>query len=236
MKILYVFPHPDDESFGPGPVMARQRRQGHEVFLLTLTRGGATRQRHRLGYSVTEMGEVREREMEAMARVYGLSGMTVLDFPDSGLKEVDPRELEGAVRSEVERTAPDVLVTYPVHGISGFHDHLVSHAVVKRLYAAEGRSLGVRRLALNTITEETARTSPHFRLSHSTPEEIDVRVPVASGDLEVCRRALDCYVTFQETIERSGIKELLTPEYAFELFQESYDPPLDDLFAELPRD
>ena len=27
---------------------------------------------------------------------------------------------------------------------------------------------------------------------------------------------------------------LLTPEYAFELFQESHDPPLDDLFAELP--
>ena len=236
MKVLYVFPHPDDESFGPGPVMARQRRQGHEVYLLTLTRGGATRQRHRLGYSVAEMGEVRRREMEAMARVYDLSGMTVLDFPDSGLKELDPRELERAVRQEIERTDPDVVVTYPVHGISGFHDHLVTHAVVKRLHAAAGGSLGVRRLAFNTLTEETARASPHFPLSHSTPEEIDVRVPVTEGDLEVCRRALDCYVTFRETIEKSGIKDLLTPEYAFELFQESCDPPLDDLFAELPPD
>ena len=39
MRILYVFPHPDDESFGPARAMATQRRQGHEVYLLTLTGG-----------------------------------------------------------------------------------------------------------------------------------------------------------------------------------------------------
>ena len=49
MRILYIYPHPDDESFGPAGVMAKQRREGHEVHLLTLTRGGATRQRHRYG-------------------------------------------------------------------------------------------------------------------------------------------------------------------------------------------
>ena len=63
MRILYVFAHPDDESFGPARVMSKQRRQGHEVYLLTLTRGGATRQRHKFGYSVDEMGEVRYKEM-----------------------------------------------------------------------------------------------------------------------------------------------------------------------------
>ena len=30
MRILYVFPHPDDESFGPARAMATQRRQGHD--------------------------------------------------------------------------------------------------------------------------------------------------------------------------------------------------------------
>lgn len=49
MRILYVFPHPDDESFGPAPVIKQQLEQGNEVFLLTFTRGGATKVRHKLG-------------------------------------------------------------------------------------------------------------------------------------------------------------------------------------------
>ena len=234
MRALYVFPHPDDESFGPGAVMARQQREGHEVHLLVLTRGGATRQRHRLGLSVAEMGAVRAREMEEVARVYRLSGMEILDLPDSGLARCDPRRLEAAVRAGLERLRPEVVVTYPVHGISGFHDHLVTHAVVKRAWVEARESLGLRRLAFHTVGRETAEASAHFPLSHSKPEEIDVVVPVAARDLETCRRALDCYATFQETIERSGIKRLLPDRVPFELYGESFDPPLDDLFSGLP--
>jgi LmbE family N-acetylglucosaminyl deacetylase len=38
MRILYLFPHPDDESFGPAPVIKQQIENGHQVFLLTLTK------------------------------------------------------------------------------------------------------------------------------------------------------------------------------------------------------
>ncbi len=61
MRILYVFPHPDDESFGPARAIAAQTRAGHAVSLLTLTRGGATRERFKLGLSVEEMVAVRAR-------------------------------------------------------------------------------------------------------------------------------------------------------------------------------
>ncbi|MFC2176745.1 PIG-L family deacetylase, partial [Bacteroidota bacterium] len=36
MRLLYIFPHPDDESFGPIPAIHQQLAQGNEVFLLTL--------------------------------------------------------------------------------------------------------------------------------------------------------------------------------------------------------
>ncbi|MDX1501250.1 MAG: PIG-L family deacetylase [Thermoanaerobaculia bacterium] len=233
MKALYIFPHPDDESFGPGAVMARQRKQGHEVHLLVLTRGGATKQRHRLGLSVEEMGAVRAKEMEEVLRVYGLAGMTILDFPDSGLARCDPRELEAAVTAQLERLLPEVVVTYPVHGISGFHDHLVTHAVVKRAWLEARERLPLPRLAFHTVSRETAEASPHFSLSHTPAEEIDVVVPVDGDDLATCRRALDCYVTFAETIERSGIKGLLPDRVPFELFGERFDPAAGDLFAGL---
>lgn len=236
MKILYVFPHPDDESFGVGHVMHKQRRQGHEVYLLTLTRGGATRQRHRLGLSIDEMGAVRYREMLEVEKVLGLSGMTVLDLPDGALKEVDPRVLERAVAEEVERLRPHVLVSYAAHGISGFHDHLVSHAIVKRAFVDLRESIPeLRRLALATLTAAQAEEATTvFPLSSSTPEEIDCLVVVEEEDIEACRRALDCYETFRETIERTGIKEHLFSSVPFELFDESRDPPLADLFDRLP--
>src|SRR5688500_7528198 len=114
MKILYIFPHPDDESFGPARAMYKQQREGHEVYLLTLTKGGATKQRHKYGYSVEEMGEARHKEMLDVAKVLKFRGMTVLDLPDSGLKEMDPRDIEKAVKDEIEKIKPDVVVTYAV--------------------------------------------------------------------------------------------------------------------------
>lgn len=234
MRALYVYPHPDDESFGPAHAMANQRRGGHEVFLLTLTRGGATRQRHRYGYSVEEMGAVRYREMQDVARVLDLTGMTVLDFPDGGLKEVDPRELEAAIADEVRRVRPHLLVGYPVHGISGFHDHLVGHAVVKRVFVDLRDDLEeLQRLAFHTITEEEASAVTRFRLTGSRPEEIDAILAVDSADIEAAQAALDCYVTFQETIQESGIRKMIRPEVRFEIFGERHAPPLSDLFANL---
>jgi LmbE family N-acetylglucosaminyl deacetylase len=234
MKILYIYPHPDDESFGPGQVMSHQRRQGHEVYLLTLTRGGATRQRHKYGYSVEEMGDVRYREMLDVARTLDLTEMTVLDLPDSGLKEMDPREIEKAVAGHIERVRPRVVATYAVHGISGFHDHLVSHAVVKRVFVElKEKAAYLKRLALVTIPEDAAKESKLFPLSGSTPEEIDCIVEVDDVDVQRCHDALDCYVTFQETIEKSGIKDKIGRQAAFEIFGEDHDPPLKDLFEKL---
>jgi len=235
LRILYIYPHPDDESFGPARVMLKQLRQGHEVFLLTLTRGGATKQRFKYDYSVEEMGSVRFAEMQRVNAVLGLSGMTVLDLPDSGLKEMDPRQIEKVVVDEVERIKPDILVSYAVHGISGFHDHLVIHAIVKRVFVElrENKSC-LKRLAFVTVSEEQSEKSEHFPLSFSTPDEIDCVVEVDEEDIQKSHLALDCYVTFQETIEKSGIKGFIGREASFELYQEHFDPPLRDLFERLP--
>src|SRR5699024_9567571 len=103
-----------------------------------------------------------------------LDDMTVLDLPDSGLKELDPREIEAVIKEHIKKIKPDVLVTYAVHGISGFEDHLVQHAVVKRLYCQmkdEGHDY-LKRLAFFTHYSEEEVESK-FSLSSSKIEEID---------------------------------------------------------------
>lgn len=232
MRLLYVFPHPDDESFGPAAAMARQRRQGHDVHLLTLTRGGATMVRHELGLDVEGMGEVRRREMEAMARVLDLSSLEVLDFPDDGLAELDPRLLENAVADRVRSLDPDVVVTYPVHGISGFADHLVAHAVVKRAICALGES--APRLAFVTL-EEAPGDGRRIPLTASAPARIDCVVNVSDEDLDLQRRALDCYRTFRTVVAELDPMAVHGRRIAFEIFGETHEPPLGDLTDRLER-
>lgn len=234
MKILYIFPHPDDESFGPAPAIAAQKRAGDEVYLLTLTKGEATKQRHRLGVSKQEMGAIRFKEMQCVKQVLDLDGMTVLDLPDSGLKQMDPRDIEAVVQQHIEKIRPDVLVTYAVHGISGFEDHLVQHAVVKRVYCAmkdSGHNY-LKRMAFYTHYSEEEVESK-FDLKSSRLEEIDCFVEASDEDMEKFRRALDCYETYQQVIEESGVKQAVTGRVPFEFFGEDFDPPLGSLTENL---
>ena len=234
MKILYIFPHPDDESFGPAPAMSKQRREGHEVYLLTLTKGGATKQRYKFGYSVEEMGEERHKEMLAVEKVLNLSGLTVLDLPDSGLKEMDPREIEKVIEEEIIKLNPDVIVTYPVHGVSMFHDHIITHAVVKHVYESlKEKNSNLKRLAFFTVTEEFAKIFTHFNLSFSKDEEIDCIVETSDEDLLKVRDALKCYTSYMEIINDSNISNLLQNNIYFEIYKENHEPKLKDIFEGL---
>jgi N-acetylglucosamine malate deacetylase 2 len=231
MRILCVFPHPYDESFGPALAIARQRREGDEVILLTLTRGGATKQRHRLGLSVDEMGEVRLREMEEMARVLDLSAMTVLDLPDPGLRDLDPREVESLVAKHIREVRPDVVVTYPVHGVSGFPDHLVTHAVVKRVFCQMREvepETAPRRLAFFTLAESDQEEN-FVPLKTSAPVEIDCQIRVEDRDVDTATRALECYETYLEATRKADPLGRTGKTVFFEIFDESHDPRLKSL-------
>jgi N-acetylglucosamine malate deacetylase 2 len=234
MKILYIFPHPDDESFGPAVAMHKQKREGHEVHLLTLTKGEATKVRHKLHLSKEDMGRIREEEMKHVAEVLSLASLTVLDLPDSALKEMNPLIIEEKIEKQIHAIHPDVVVTYPVHGISGFHDHLVTHAVVKRVFETlQGKEHAPKRLAFYTLNEEDASISTHFRLSFSNSEEIDCIESGSDTDLQATLLALDCYKTYTDTIEASGIRKLLNKNVAFEFYREECSPPLNNIFTNL---
>ncbi len=232
-RILYIYPHPDDESFGPAAVMYDQIRDGHEVYLLTLTRGGATKQRFKLGIGVNEMGEIRFKEMLKVKESLGLNGMLVLDLPDSGLAEMDPREIEKIVKDHIKKIKPDIIVSYPVHGVSGFHDHLVTHAVVKRVFL-ELRDSGcdyLQRLAFNTIKDKgfSPWQGDMFVLKQSPRDLIDCVVKLDDDMKQGLNDCLNCYESYESTIEESGVIEKIGDEVPFEFFNENFDPPLNKL-------
>mgnify|MGYP006285205039 CR=1 FL=1 len=234
--LLYIFPHPDDESFGPVPGIAQQRRQGHAVHLLTLTHGEATTQRERLGYSKAEMAETRYQEMQAVASTLDLNSLTVLEYPDGRLGELNPLVLEDEVADHLHAIEPDVVVTYPVHGISGHPDHLVTHAVVKRVTCAlrkDGAAFP-RRLAFYTLPPAPENSDRPSHLRHSPAELIDCELSIQTADLDTGREALYCYETYRPVIEKHRPLESVGDRLSFELFGESHAPPLSSLTEELP--
>jgi LmbE family N-acetylglucosaminyl deacetylase len=234
VTLLYIFPHPDDESFGPGPAIARQTREGHTVHVLTLTKGGATKVRHDLGKSVEEMGEIRAEETERAVEALGAES-TVLDYPDGGLGDLDPRDLEHVIERKIEAVAPDVVVTYAAHGNSVHPDHLVTHAVVKRAYCAAcdemaGRS--PRRLAFFTLVEGEIEDNP-AGLRGSPRDAIGAVVEFTDADREAGEAALACYETYQQVVEAHQPLRQVADGVAFVLFQEEYEAPLDSLTDDL---
>ena len=233
MRILYVFPHPDDESFGPSRAMAAQRRQGHDVHLLTLTRGEATRVRYGLGLTLDQMGQARHRELMAVSRTLDLTGIQILNLPDGGPKELDPSTIEKPVRDEILRFEPHVVVTFPIHGISGFPDHIVTHFAVTRVYLdLHGSGCPwLQRLAFFTLVSAPVDFPWHVNVT--APAEIDCILQAADADMERFHSALDCYVTYAEVIARTKIHHVFDREIHFELFREDRKPPLGDLFEGL---
>jgi N-acetylglucosamine malate deacetylase 2 len=235
MKILYIFPHPDDESFGPAGAIYQQIQKGNEVHLLTLTKGGATQVRFSLNLSIEEMGEVRFKEMQKVQAVLGLTTMEVLDFPDSGLKELDPRILERTVAAHIERLQPQIVITYPVHGGSGFHDHLVTYAVVKRVFLElkdRGASY-LKRLAFFTMPDDHKKPSiqndgwPRLKLSEEAL--IDCVTPLRDDDVQKMKEALLCYESYQEIVNKIGVVQKIGRSVHFEIAFEDFKPVLHDI-------
>ena len=238
MRILYIFPHPDDESFGPAPAISAQLRQGFEVHLLTLTKGEATKQRFKLGLSKKEMGEVRYKEMKCVEKTLGLTGMKVADLPDGELKNINPIDIEKVVLDHIFEVKPTIVVSYAVHGVSGFHDHLVTHAVVKRVFCElnERSDAGfLKRLALYTRSGEVDN-SGKFRLEASTDEEIKYTEICSDADMDKFQKALDCYETYKDIIEKSKVRELVTNEMPFEIFGEEFEKPLSNIADQLKNE
>ena len=126
------------------------------------------------------------------------------------------------------------MITYPVHGGSGFHDHLVTYAVVKRAFLElqeHGLSY-LRRLAFFTMPDSdkpSIQSDGWPRLKLSEQSLIDCVTPLRDIDVEKMKEALLCYESYQETVKKIGVVEKIGRSVHFEIAFEDHKPPLTDI-------
>jgi LmbE family N-acetylglucosaminyl deacetylase len=126
LRLLAVFPHPDDESLGLGPTLAAYRADPQvETYLVCATRGQCGWPGDPAANPGPEaLGRLREAELHAAARVLGLREVTLLDYMDGEVDQAEPARLIGQIVEQVRRLRPHVVVTFPPDGSYGHPDHI----------------------------------------------------------------------------------------------------------------
>jgi len=125
LKLLAVVAHPDDESFGFCGTLAKYAAEGVETYLVTATRG----ERGRFGSlgkggDAVEVGRVREAELRAAAAVLGMREVSLLNYADGAVDQVEAITAIRDVVSHIRRIRPDVVVTFGPDGAHGHPDHI----------------------------------------------------------------------------------------------------------------
>ena len=165
--VLFAFAHPDDETFTCGGSIARYADQGNtRLVLYCATRGEAGKT---AGVCAPEeLGDVRTEELKRAGEILGLDRIILRDHGDGRLKDLPEGMLSRDIGSVIESIKPDVIITFPPHGISGHPDHrAIQKAALQAVLESDRRAF--TSLYYVAIPKSVTRTMP--RPVHATDDE-----------------------------------------------------------------
>ncbi len=148
-RLLGVFAHPDDESFGPGGTMARYAHEG-EVHLVCGTRGEVGEVDDHLLEGYASIADLRTRELECAVQNLGVQRLDYLGYRDSGmpgsetsrhpdcLAQADVTQVAEQIVAHIRRFRPQVIVTFDQFGGYGHPDHIAIHQATVMAFKAAG--------------------------------------------------------------------------------------------------
>lgn len=134
MRILCVYAHPDDESFGQAHALAKYAREGAVIHGLFFTRGQQGQPTLDPPPTTDEMGRLREVDLREAAGLIGFQGIEVLEYMDGALDEAPADELEGHVERAMRARRADVVLTFGPGGITGHPDHVAVHRATTAVF------------------------------------------------------------------------------------------------------
>jgi len=123
ISLLAIFAHPDDETFRCGGVLALLAQRGVSIHVLTFTTGQAGSCGDPPICTPNKLGIIRTEELFCACRALGLEVPILLDYSDGELSKVHQEEGVAQIITHLHKIRPQVLLTWPPHGLSGHPDH-----------------------------------------------------------------------------------------------------------------
>jgi LmbE family N-acetylglucosaminyl deacetylase len=124
---MAVFAHPDDEAFGTGGTLTKYAAEGHDVYLVTATRGEAGQIAEPDLATPANLPAVREHELHCACEIYGIHPPRFMDYVDGQLPIVHQGQAVGKLVHLIREIRPQVIITFGPDGIYGHYDHVAVH-------------------------------------------------------------------------------------------------------------
>ncbi|GAA4855902.1 hypothetical protein GCM10023310_38770 [Paenibacillus vulneris] len=135
---LFVFAHPDDESFAAGGTIAKARHFGYEVSLICATSGCKGKSGAFQFSCREELAKHREEELKKACSLLGVNQLILYRHKDGFLMELDTGLLANQICDTLLELKPQVVITFPPDGVTGHPDHIaISRATEKAVMLAE---------------------------------------------------------------------------------------------------
>ena len=215
--VAVVLPHADDESI-IAPMLARLARDGVTLHLIVVSDGSAglgqqgNLPRPDLALTIDQLVMTRQEEARCAARTLGAEPPIFLGFPDGKLGDyVGDRSLTARLTerlaTELQRLAPDVVITWGPDGGTGHADHRIVSALVTQLQRTGAPGMPERLFYMSVPLELMRAVSPQGHapsLLMPQARYFTTRVPFTSEDFETAKRAWGCHRTqfTPEVVER----------------------------------
>ena len=102
-KVLFVSPHPDDETLGCGGTIFYHKKKGDDIFLLIITNLSIE-----FGWS-EKLIERRKKEIDKIKKFYGFKNVFHLNFQTKYLDTVPINEIIENISNIVKKTKSEIL-------------------------------------------------------------------------------------------------------------------------------
>jgi LmbE family N-acetylglucosaminyl deacetylase len=138
-KVMFIFPHPDDEITCAG-TLKKLDEQGIETILLTLTKGeaGPTSgliNEANASVKKAKLAQLREQELHSVGKLLGIDYLEILDFPDGGIQNIASEQIKATLLEKINYYQPSIIVSYDDRiGLYGHQDHILVARYLKELW------------------------------------------------------------------------------------------------------
>ncbi|CAA9252245.1 MAG: 1D-myo-inositol 2-acetamido-2-deoxy-alpha-D-glucopyranoside deacetylase [uncultured Chloroflexia bacterium] len=149
-RLLIVYAHPDDESFGNAGTIARYASEGVGVDYACATRGECGTVAPALLQGYADIASLRTAELNCAARALDMASVHFLGHLDSGmpgapenqhpcaLEQAPLEQVAGQITALIRALRPQVVLTFPPYGGYGHPDHIKVHHAAVAAFAASG--------------------------------------------------------------------------------------------------